>query len=123
MTPFEVAGTVNYISHFSVTDPSEGIPDCATALSSAFPDGNAPSKFCHVSSFTELNVVARYNWDSHLQLHASVTNLLNRKAPYDLQTFGAPGNGAEQGGAPYNPSYHQDGAVGQMFTIGGTYTF
>ena len=121
--PFEIAGTVNYISHYSVTDPSEGIPDCDTALSSVFPDGGAPSKFCHVSSFTELNVVARYNWDEHLQLHAGVTNLLNKKAPYDLQTFGSPGNGAEQGGAPYNPSYHQDGAVGPMFTIGASYTF
>jgi iron complex outermembrane receptor protein len=52
-----------------------------------------------------------------------VTNLLDKKAPYDLQTFGAPGNGAEQGGAPYNPSYHQDGAVGPMITVGATYTF
>ena len=121
--PFEIAGTVNYISHYSVTDPSEGIPDCATALSSVFPNGNVPSQFCHVGSFTELNVVARYNWDEHLQLHAGVTNLLNKKAPYDLQTFGSPGNGAEQGGAPYNPSYHQDGAVGPMITVGATYTF
>ena len=121
--PFEIAGTLNYISHYSVTDPSEGIPDCDSALSSVFPDGGVPSKFCHVGSFTELNVVARYNWDQHLQLHAGVTNLLNRKAPYDLQTFGAPGNGAQQGGAPYNPSYHQDGAVGPMFTVGASYTF
>ncbi len=128
--PFEISGTLNYISHFSVTDPSEGIPDCATALSSVYPPDpvtgavtQPPSRFCHVGSFTELNVVARYDWDKHLQLHAGVTNLLNRKAPYDLQTFGSPGNGAEQGGAPYNPSYHQDGAVGPMFTIGGTYTF
>ena len=121
--PFEIEGTVNYISHYSVTDPSEGIPDCATALSSVFPNGNVPSQFCHVGSFTELNVVARYNWDEHLQLHAGVTNLLNKKAPYDLQTFGSPGNGAEQGGAPYNPSYHQDGAVGPMITVGATYTF
>jgi iron complex outermembrane receptor protein len=121
--PFEIAGTVNYISHYTVTDPSEGIPDCDSALSSVFPDGGVPSKFCHVGSFTELNVVARYTWDEHLQLHAGVTNLLNKKAPYDLQTFGAPGNGAEQGGAPYNPSYHQDGAVGPMFTLGASYTF
>ena len=121
--PFEIEGTVNYISHYSVTDPSEGIPDCATALSSVFPNGNVPSQFCHVGSFTELNVVARYNWDEHLQVHAGVTNLLNKKAPYDLQTFGSPGNGAEQGGAPYNPSYHQDGAVGPMITVGATYTF
>jgi iron complex outermembrane receptor protein len=121
--PFEIAGTVNYISHYSVLDHSEQIDTCDEALSSVFPDGNAPSKFCHVGSFTELNVVARYTWNEHLQLHAGVTNLLNKKAPYDLQTFGAPGNGAEQGGAPYNPSYHQDGAVGPMITLGGTYTF
>ena len=121
--PFEIAGTVNYISHYSVLDHSEHIDTCDEALSSVFPNGSSPSRFCHVGSFTELNVVARYNWDSHLQLHAGVTNFLNRKAPYDLQTFGAPGNGAEQGGAPYNPSYHQDGAVGPMITVGGTYTF
>ena len=121
--PLEIAGTVNYISHYTVTDPSEGIPDCASALSSVFRDGNVPSKFCHVGSFTELNVVARYTWNTHLQLHAGVTNLLNKKAPYDLQTFGAPGNGAQQGGAPYNPSYHQDGAVGPMITVGASYTF
>ena len=121
--PFEIAGTLNYISHYSVTDPSEGIPDCDSALSSVFPDGGTPSRFCHVGSFTEFNLVARYSWDEHLQLHGSVVNLFNRKAPYDLQTFGSPGNGAEQGGAPYNPSYHQDGAVGTMFTIGATYTF
>jgi iron complex outermembrane recepter protein len=121
--PFEIAGTLNYISHYSVLDHSEQIDTCDQALSSVFPDGGTPARFCHVGSFTELNVVTRYNWDEHLQLHAGVTNLLNRKAPYDLQTFGAPGNGAEQGGAPYNPSYHQDGAIGPMFTIGATYTF
>jgi iron complex outermembrane receptor protein len=121
--PFEIAGTVNYISHFSVTDPSEGLSTCAEALANVFPSGNVPSQFCHVGSFTELNVVARYDWNKHLQVHAGVTNLLDKKAPYDLQTFGAPGNGAEQGGAPYNPSYHQDGAVGPMITVGATYTF
>ena len=121
--PFEIAGTINYISHYTVTDPSEGIPDCASALSSVFPNGNVPSQFCHVGSFTEFNLTARYDFDKHLQLHASVINLFNKHAPYDLQTFGAPGNGAEQGGAPYNPSYHQDGAVGPMITVGGTYSF
>ncbi len=121
--PFELSGTVNYISHYGVTDPSEGIPDCATALLAEFPNQNAPSRFCHVASFTELNVTGRYTVNEHLQLHAGVVNLLNRHAPYDLQTFGSAGNGAQQGGAPYNPSYHQDGAVGPMITVGGVYTF
>ena len=121
--PLELSGTVNYISSYSVLDPSEGIPDCATSLSATFPDGNVPSRFCRVSSFTELNLTGSYAVNPHLSLHAGVVNLLDKKAPYDLQTFGAPGNGAQQGGAPYNPSYHQDGAVGPMITVGATYTF
>lgn len=121
--PMQLAATVNYISGFSVTDPSYGIPDCATALSAEFPTTPPPAQFCRVPSFTELNVVGRYDVSKKLQLHAGVTNLLNRRAPRDLQTFGSAGNGAQQGGAPYNPAYHQDGAVGPMLTIGGTYQF
>jgi iron complex outermembrane receptor protein len=118
--PFELAGTLNYISHYSVLDPSEGMADCADAIGAV---GNVPSSFCRVGSFTEFNLTGRYDVNEHLQLHGSVINLFNRHAPYDLQTFGSPGNGAQQGGAPYNPSFHQDGAVGTMFTIGGTYRF
>jgi iron complex outermembrane receptor protein len=124
--PFELSGTVNYISGYTVTDPSEEIPDCEgvnSPLLATFPDGNVPSRFCRVSSFTELNVTGSYAVNPHLSLHAGVVNLLDRHAPYDLQTFGAPGNGAQQGGAPYNPSYHQDGAVGPMITVGASYTF
>jgi iron complex outermembrane receptor protein len=121
--PFDITGTLNYIRHFTVTDPSEGIPDCATSLAPEFPNGNPPAQFCRVGSFTTLNVNGRYNVNDHLQLHAGVVNLLNQHAPFDLQTFGSAGNGAQQGGAPYNPSFHQDGAIGPMITIGGTYTF
>jgi len=89
----------------------------------AFPSGNPPPQFCRVGSFTELNVTGRYNVSEQLQLHAGATNLLNRHAPPDLQTFGAAGGGGQLGGAAYNPAYHQDGAVGPMFTLGATYTF
>ena len=122
--PLELTGTLNYISGFSLIDPSYGVPDCATALNSEFPSPSVPpSHFCRVASFTELNVTARYNVSDKFQLHAGVTNLLNRKAPLDLQTFGAAGGGATLGGASYNPAYHQDGAIGPMITFGGTYTF
>ena len=33
--PFEVSTTLNYISHYGVTDPSEGMADCGDALSGA----------------------------------------------------------------------------------------
>ncbi len=62
--PFEIAGTVNYISHFSVLDRSEKITSCSTALGSTFA-GDVPSQFCRVPSFTELNVTARYTVNDH----------------------------------------------------------
>jgi len=64
----------------------------------AFPSGNPPPQFCRVGSFTELNVMGRYNVSEQLQLHADATNLLNRHAPPDLQTFGAAGGGGQLGG-------------------------
>ena len=121
--PFEATGTLNYISGTSVTDPSYGLTSCAIALASTFPNGTPPGQFCRVASFTELNVSARYKINKQLQIHAAVTNLLNRHAPLDLQTFGAAGGGAQLGGANYSPAFAQDGAVGPMITAGLVYEF
>ena len=49
--------------------------------------------------------------------------MFNRQAPYDLETFGSAGNGAETGGAPYDPALAQDGAIGRFFMIGARYTY
>ncbi|MBV8466659.1 MAG: TonB-dependent receptor, partial [Burkholderiales bacterium] len=102
--PMEIAGTLNYVSSLSVTDPSAGINTCGAALSAEFPQGspsagNPPGQFCRVGSFTEFNLQGRYEWNKNLSFHASVTNLFDRKAPLDLQTFGSAGNGAPSGGA------------------------
>jgi iron complex outermembrane receptor protein len=121
--PLEITGTVNYISGISTIDPSYGVTSCAIALASTFPSGTPPSQFCRVPSFTELNVTARYKVNHALQLHAGVTNLLNRRAPPDLQTFGAAGGGGQLGGASYSPAFAQDGAIGPMFTLGLVYDF
>jgi iron complex outermembrane receptor protein len=115
--------TINYLQGYSVTDPSYGLPDCASALQSIFPDGHPPARFCHVASFTELNLSGRYDLSAQWQIHAGVSNLLNRKAPLDLQTFGSAGGGAQQGGAPYNPAFHQDGAIGPLISLGMSYNF
>jgi iron complex outermembrane receptor protein len=124
----EMTGTLNYISSFSVLDPTGGINDCGDALINTFhdADGNAvtpPSQFCRVGSLTTFNLAGRYNVNDKLALSASVTNLFNAHAPYDLQTFGTPGNGAQYGGAPYNPALHQDGALGRFITVGASYRF
>jgi iron complex outermembrane receptor protein len=120
---FELSGTVNYISSFSVTDSSGGIATCDDALSSVFPNGASGSSLCNVGSFTEFNLAARYELDRHWSLRASIINLFDTNAPYDVQTFGSTGNGAPTGGAPYNPALHQDGAIGRFYTIGASYKF
>jgi len=120
---WEVTGTVNYVSGMSVLDPSYGNTTCDLALPKTFPNGNAPAQFCHVASFTTFNLAAKYQVNSHLSVHASAVNLFNRRAPYDLQTFGSAGNGAQNGGAPYNPALHEDGAIGAFYMIGANYTF
>ncbi len=119
---FEGTAMINRISSISVIDPSAGFNDCAGAIGGQF-TGTPPGQFCTIGAFTELNVQSSYELDKHWSVHGSITNLLNKQAPYDLQTFGAAGNGAASGGAPYNPALHQDGAVGRFFTIGAAYRF
>lgn len=121
--PLELRGTLNYVSGISVLDPSAGNTACSIALANTFPSSPPPAQFCHVPSFTELNLTGTYAFSKQLKFHAGVINALNRRAPFDLQTFGAAGNGAQQGGAPYNPGFSQEGAVGTVFTLGAVYSF
>ncbi len=123
--PMELTGTLNYTSGISVLDPSYGIDDCDTALSYTFPNGVGPAaqQFCRVPSFTTFNLAVRYDVTPKFSVHGSIVNLFDRHAPYDLQTFGSAGNGAQNGGAPYNPALHQDGAIGRYLNVGATYTF
>jgi iron complex outermembrane recepter protein len=118
--PVTVAATENYTSHFSITDPSSGIPTCATALlyDARFTTGAAvPASLCTIRTFVETNLYASYNVTDNLVLHGSITNLFNAQAPIDAQTYGG------GGGYPYDPSLHQDGAIGRFFLVGAAYKF
>jgi len=122
--PLELTGTLNYMSGITVLDPSYGINSCADALPYTFPDPTSiPAQFCKVPSFTTFNLAGRYTVSKKFSVNASIVNLFDRHAPYDLQTFGSTGNGAQNGGAPYNPALHQDGAIGRYFKVGASYTF
>ena len=120
--PLTITPSVNYISHFSISDPSSGIPDCNSAIAYGgdFPSGVTPlnKQFCNVGYFIETDVYGSYQVTTNLQLHASVTNLFNRQPPVDVQTYGA-GSLSEA----YDPAMHQDGAVGRFFMLGFDYDF
>jgi iron complex outermembrane recepter protein len=123
--PFTVTPSMNYISHFSITDPSVGENNCATALSY---DGNFPGGlssvpagdegFCNVKYFLETDLFAAYQLTSKLEVHFTVTNLFNKAPPVDVMTYG--------GGSmfyAYDPALEQDGAVGRFMTLGINYDF
>jgi iron complex outermembrane recepter protein len=124
---WSVTGTINYISSFNLTDPSFGYNTCYDALdgnlastiySEEYSAGNVPkATSCKVASFTTLDVYGRYKVAKNFSVHASVTNLFNRRFPNDWNTYGS------QSFAPYNPSLHSAGAIGRYFNIGASYTF
>jgi iron complex outermembrane receptor protein len=120
----ELTGTLNHISGFSVVDPSYNLPDCSSALKVVFPSG-APggSSLCRVGSFNEFNLNLLYNLTPNLALRAAVTNLFNRSAPIDAFASGSTGGGVGSGGAHYDPSLHQSGAVGRFTTLALSYKF
>ena len=117
-----LTATVNYVSSFSVVDPS--VPyelTCVDAI--AYGNGrpnflgpaNLQQSFCQVGSFTTVDLYARYDVSDHLQLHASALNAFNKAPPLDLTTYGSV--------AAFNPSFHQAGAIGTYFTVGANYKF
>ncbi len=120
----EVTGTVNYISSIAVRDPSYDLNDCSAALGFIFPNGApADSPLCTVPSFTTFNLSAGYKVSKQLALRGSVVNLFNRNAPIDAFASGSTGGGVSSGGARYNPSLHQEGAVGRYFNVALSYSF
>jgi iron complex outermembrane receptor protein len=122
--PLELTGTLNHISGMAVSDASYDLPDCSSALKLIYPNGApAGSPLCRVPSFTTFNLSALFNVTPQLALRGSVVNLFNRSAPVDAFASGSTGGGVGSGGAHYNPSLHQEGAVGSYFNLGLTYSF
>lgn len=135
--PWQVRTTFNYISSFSLTDPSgsnfggpsaliaDGIEvnDCAGGVANGgtflpWFTGGTPTngKYCRVQQFLDTDLYAAYHFGEHWTLHASVLNVFNEQPPLDLNTYGG-------GNLPYNPSMHQAGAVGRFINAGFLVTF
>jgi iron complex outermembrane receptor protein len=123
---FDVTASVNYVGRFNLTDPTAGIPDCATAIAFGglspprFPNGAPQSvlnSYCYVKAFTDVDLYSAYSITERLQVHLSILNVFNAAPPVDFQTYGASGDAA------YNPAMHQAGAVGRFFSVGAAYKF
>jgi iron complex outermembrane recepter protein len=118
--PFTLASTVNYTSHFSITDPSAGIPDCLSALTydGRFSSPTAPPPGgCTVHTWVAANIYTSWALSDQLMVHAAVNNVFNRQPPTDYQTYGG------GGGYAYDASLHEEGAIGRFFLIGAAYKF
>ena len=100
-----VGATLNYRSHMSGVDPSNG-PVCLQLTD--------PNPDCYVASFTYLDMFAQYRLSSQLLLTATVSNVTNRLPPLNTATYG---------GTNYNPSLDQAGAVGTFFQLGVNYHY
>ena len=120
----DLTATVQRISSFTVTDVSYDVPDCSTALGHIYPEGApANSGLCRVGAYTSVNLNWRYAVSKNFGLRMSVVNALNAKPPIDAFASSSAGGGVAAGGAHYNPSLHQDGAVGRFVTVGASYSF
>jgi iron complex outermembrane receptor protein len=121
--PLDVTSTVNYTGRFSGLDPAAGATDCATSAAvmtarAYFSGLKQPEAYCHVASFTAVNLNVQYKLTSQLTLRGAILNLFDRQPPLDFNTYG---NSSTQ--TAYNASLHQAGAVGRFYSLGLNYTF
>jgi iron complex outermembrane receptor protein len=121
--PLDVTTTFNYTSGFSGLDPSVGATECGSSSSiitsrTYFSGLVQPDRFCHIPSFTAVNLNVQYKLSQNLSLRGAILNLLDRQPPLDFNTYG---NSSTQ--TAYNASLHQSGAVGRFFSLGANYTF
>jgi iron complex outermembrane receptor protein len=75
--------------------------------------GNDAPGGCKISSFTTIDLNARWRPNDKLEFFGTIQNLFDKKPPIDPTTYGAQG---------YNPLDYI-GAVGRYFTVGAKYKF
>jgi iron complex outermembrane receptor protein len=126
--PLQVTGIVNYVSSFDLTDPSgsnagQPVLTCEDGVNFGgyfaawIPSGGPTDRsVCKVHSFTTFNLTASYKINKNFEIRGAIDNLFDRQPPLDLNTYGG-------GNLPYNPSFHQAGAVGRFFSVGAKYVF
>jgi iron complex outermembrane receptor protein len=102
---WRLAGVVNYRGKLDNKFDQEHT-ECASFLAD-------DTEVCKVSSFTTLDVTARYKVTDKTEIFGGIRNLLDRKPPLDQTTYGA---------VSYNPLDYS-GAVGRFYSIGVRHAF
>jgi iron complex outermembrane receptor protein len=69
---------------------------------------------CYVAGFGYASVYGQYQWNAHLDLTATITNVTNRLPPLDTVTYG---------GQNYDASLDQAGAIGRYLEAAFHYRF
>lgn len=96
-----VTAGVNYYYRSAMRGVDEALgPNCIQL--------SATNPHCYVAGFGYASVYGQYQWNAHLDITATVTNVTNRLPPLDTATYG---------GQNYDPSYDQAGAIGRYLEI------
>jgi iron complex outermembrane recepter protein len=103
--PVSTGVTFNYRSQMRGIDESLG-GNCLQ-LSAANPH-------CYVAGFGYATVYGQYQWNTHLDVTATITNVTNRLPPLDTVTYG---------GQNYDASLDQAGAIGRYMEAAVHYRF
>jgi iron complex outermembrane receptor protein len=98
--PLSFGATVNYRGRMQGIDESTSGTECLQL--------SVNNTNCYIASFTYLDMYGQWQINDHLRLNGTVTNLTNRLAPLNTVTYG---------GANYNPSLDQAGAVGRFYQL------
>jgi iron complex outermembrane recepter protein len=107
--PLRVSGVVNHRGKFDNTNFKDDPAGCAFT----FANGNDAPNGCKISSFTTLDLTAKYRFTPKAEFFATIQNVFDKEPPLDPLTYGAAG---------YNPLDYS-GALGRYFTAGVRYTF
>jgi iron complex outermembrane receptor protein len=110
--PLRLSGIVNFRGKFDNTNFKDDPEGCAFHFAESAGGGDAPSG-CKISSFTTLDLTARYRFTPKAEFFATIQNVFDKEPPLDPLTYGAAG---------YNPLDYS-GALGRYFTAGVRYTF
>ena len=101
-----IGTTINYRGWMKGIDESSGSSSCIQL--------SADNPHCYIASFTYADLYGQLQWNQHLQLNVTITNITNALAPLNTATYG---------GFNYNPSLDQAGAVGRYFVLALRYRY